>query len=148
VDLQSPSGAGISGAIYDYNGDVYPADEGRMLSRMGDRKFLMGNVFKNNYLEIFNGEIINEIVKNSCVETLPGCFSCAFHNYCGSDPIRNYVEQDDLVGHRPSSNFCQKNKLIIKWLFEKLQENDEDILNVFWSWVTNRPINGRHYEGI
>ena len=43
VDLQSPSGAGISGVIYDYNGDVYPADEGRMLARMNDTRFLMGN---------------------------------------------------------------------------------------------------------
>jgi sulfatase maturation enzyme AslB (radical SAM superfamily) len=33
VDLQSPAGAGISGVIYDYNGDVKSSDEGRKLSR-------------------------------------------------------------------------------------------------------------------
>lgn len=49
VDLQSPSGAGISGVIYDYNGDVYPADEGRMLARMGNTHFKLGNVYSNSY---------------------------------------------------------------------------------------------------
>ena len=39
VDLQSPSGAGIAGAIYYYNGDVYPTDEARMLAEMGDQSF-------------------------------------------------------------------------------------------------------------
>lgn len=44
VDLQSPSGAGLSGVIYNFDGDVYPTDESRMLAMMGDRKFRMGNV--------------------------------------------------------------------------------------------------------
>ena len=139
VDLQSPSGAGISGVIYDYNGDVYPADEARMLSRMGDEKFLMGNVFQDDYFEIFKGTVLRDIIENSCVEIIPSCFSCAFQTYCGADPIRNYVDQGDIVGHRPSSNFCKKNMSIIRWLFEKLKENDEIITDVFWSWVTRRP---------
>ena len=46
VDLKSPSGAGISVAIYDFNGDVYPSDEARMLARMGDGRFKMGNALK------------------------------------------------------------------------------------------------------
>jgi hypothetical protein len=46
VDLQSPSGAGISRVIYDHNGDVFPSDEARMLARMGDLRFCLGNVFK------------------------------------------------------------------------------------------------------
>ncbi len=146
VDLQSPSGAGISGAIYDYDGSVYPADEGRMLSRMGDKRFLMGNVFSDDYIDIFNGKIINEIVRNSCTEILPSCYSCAFQIYCGADPIRNYVEQGDIVGHRPTSNFCRKNKNIIKWLLEKIKEDNEKVLDVFWSWVTNSPIKRQCYE--
>ena len=49
VDLQSPTGAGISGVIYDFNGDVYPSDEARMLAKMGDRKFVMGNVNTDSF---------------------------------------------------------------------------------------------------
>ena len=140
VDLQSPSGAGIAGVIYDYNGDVYPADEARMLSRMGDKSFLMGNVFTNSYQEIFNGEIIREIVSSSLVELLPGCTDCPYKVYCGADPIRNYLETSDLQGYRPSSEFCNKNKAIFKVIFNKLRSADDRILNIFWSWVTRRPL--------
>jgi radical SAM protein with 4Fe4S-binding SPASM domain len=137
VDLQSPAGAGIGGVIYDYNGDVYPADEGRMLARMGDKKFLMGNVFKNSYKEIFAGPLLTEIVKKSCLDTMPGCSSCVFKPYCGADPIRNYLEGNDLMGNRSTSGFCHKHKGIFEIIFRKLKANDPKIMNVFWSWLTN-----------
>jgi uncharacterized protein len=140
MDLQSPSGAGISGAIYDYDGEVYPSDEARMLARVGDRTFSMGNVDKGRYEDIFNGPMIHKIVQNSCVETLPGCASCAFQMYCGADPIRNYVETGDIVGHRPTSDFCKKNVGIIEYLFEKLRKNDDGVTDVFFSWVTKRSL--------
>jgi His-Xaa-Ser system radical SAM maturase HxsB len=136
VDLQSPSGAGISGAIYDYNGDVYPADEGRMLARMGDQRFKMGNVIEDSYRDIFSGEIIREIVENSCLETMPGCSDCIYSPYCGSDPIRNYLEYGSVIGHNPGSNFCKKNMLIFDYIFSKIKNNDEKFLNAVWTWIT------------
>ncbi|MGC8694695.1 MAG: His-Xaa-Ser system radical SAM maturase HxsB [Candidatus Micrarchaeia archaeon] len=136
VDLQSPSGAGIAGVIYDFNGDVYPADEARMLARMGDKHFLMGNVFKDKYIDIFNGEVISDIVKKSCLDTMPGCATCVYKTYCGADPIRNYLETKDIVGHRPSSNFCKKHMGLFDIIFNKLKNNKEEEMNVFWSWIS------------
>ncbi len=140
VDLQFPSGAGISGAIYDYNGDVFPADEARMLKRMGDSKFLMGNVFRNTYRDIFNGSVIREIAEKTCAECMPECSSCAYQPYCGADPIRNYLETNDIVGYRPLSDFCKKHMLIFDFLFEKIKNNNPDEMDVFWSWITGRPL--------
>ncbi len=148
VDLQSPSGAGISGVIYDYNGDVYPADEARMLSRMGDSRFLMGNVFTDSYKHIFGGEVLREIVAKSIVEIMPGCSSCVYRIYCGADPIRNYLETGDITGKRPGSSFCEKNIEIFKILFRKLRDADDDVMDVFWSWVTRRPLQEVRYEGL
>ncbi len=140
VDLQSPSGAGISGAIYDHNGDVFPADEARMLARMGDRHFCLGNVFNDSYESIFGGNLLREIVRKSCVEVMPGCSSCVYRTYCGSDPVRNYLETGDLVGKRPGNDFCKKNKLIFDMLFRKLKRNDPDEMDVFWSWISGRSL--------
>jgi uncharacterized protein len=42
VDLQSPTGVGIAGVVYDYKGNVYPCDEARMLAKMGAPRFHMG----------------------------------------------------------------------------------------------------------
>jgi His-Xaa-Ser system radical SAM maturase HxsB len=140
VDLQSPAGTGISCAVYGYNGDVFVSDEARMLSKMGDNRFLMGNVHKNSYQEIFNGKVIRETIENSCVETMPLCSECAFQMYCGADPVRNYSVQGDLMGHRLTSEFHQINYLIIRHLMELIKQNDADIMNIFWSWITNRSI--------
>lgn len=138
VDLQSPSGAGISGVIYDYNGDVYPADEGRMLARMGDSRFLMGNVLHDSYDTLFNGKLIRELVRESCVEVMPACATCAYQIYCGADPIRYYVECGDIAGCRPESGFCKKNMAIFDYLFELLENADDETIDIFWSWLTRR----------
>jgi len=135
VDLQSPSGAGIAGVIYDHNGDVFPADEARMLARMGDRHFYLGNVFKDSYESIFGGNLLREIVSKSCVEVMPYCNACVYRTYCGTDPVRNYLETGDLIGKRPN-DFCKKNKLIFDILFKKLKSNDPDEMDVFWSWIS------------
>jgi His-Xaa-Ser system radical SAM maturase HxsB len=140
MDLQSPAGAGICGAIYDYDGNVYPTDEGRMLARMGDKQFLLGNVMENSFEEIFGGNKLRSITSKSCVETLPGCSSCVYQTYCGSDPVRNYVETKDWVGFRPNSEFCKKNKAILDFLFGFLFENDDKVIDVFWSWITHRSL--------
>jgi His-Xaa-Ser system radical SAM maturase HxsB len=135
VDLQSPSGAGISGVIYDFNGDVYPADEGRMLARMGDAHFYMGNALADSYDTIFGGSIIRDIARRSCLEVMPYCATCVYRAYCGADPIRNYTETGDIMGKRPESDFCKKNKLIFDILFRKIKENNADEMDVFWSWI-------------
>jgi len=140
MDLQSPTGAGLCGVMYDFNGDVYPSDEGRMLAKTGDNEFLMGNVRNDDYEEVFSGKTLRNVVNKSCVETLPGCSWCAFQPYCGADPVRNYSEQGDIVGHRPTSDFCKKHMGIMKHLFELVHLNEEDTMDVFWSWMTRRPL--------
>ncbi|AFM27726.1 His-Xaa-Ser system radical SAM maturase HxsB [Desulfomonile tiedjei] len=141
VDLQSPSGAGISGVIYNFDGDVYPTDEARMLAAMGEKRFCMGNVNRSSFAQIFSGTVIDELVNKSCVETLPGCHSCAIQTYCGCDPVRNFAEQGDPVGHRPTSDFCKKNYSIIYFLLGLIEQNNDKIMDVLWSWITDRPLN-------
>jgi len=139
VDLQSPSGAGIACAIYDYDGNVYVSDEGRMLARNGDKKFLMGNVHQHDYRRVFRGDVIQRTVESSCVECLPGCRDCAFNIWCGADPVRNYATRGDMVVHKPSDDFCQRNMAIIQHLLNKVLHGDGDIQDVLWSWITRRP---------
>ena len=42
VDLQSPAGLGIGCVVYNYDGDVYASDEGRMLAEMKDDRSASG----------------------------------------------------------------------------------------------------------
>jgi His-Xaa-Ser system radical SAM maturase HxsB len=136
VDLQSPSGAGIGVAVYNYDGDVYASDESRMLAEMGDEQFKLGNVHSDSYERIFGGESIRTLVASSCIESMPGCADCAFQTFCGADPIFNYVTQGDVVGHRPTSDFHKKNFFIIKYLID-LYHSDPIVRKIFWAWVQN-----------
>lgn len=140
VDLQSPSGIAISGVIYDYDGDVYVSDEGRMLASSGDKTFKIGNVNNDKYEEIFNSDYLHELIEYSVAESLPQCSTCAYLSYCGGDPVRNYNEQKDFIGHRPTSDFCKKNKSIIQYLLSLLKEDNPEINKIFWSWILRRNI--------
>jgi len=139
VDLQSPAGVAISGVIYNYDGNVYVADEARMLASMGDKKFLMGNVHNKTYQELFNSEFLHSLIGNSCLEALPMCARCGYQSYCGADPVRNYSEQRDIVGHRPTSDMCKKSMKIIKYLFDLIRKDDDKLNRVFWSWINRQP---------
>lgn len=140
MDLQTPAGAGISGAIYDFDGNVYPTDEARMIARMGNDIFKIGNVMKDSYSDIFANPKLVNITRSSITQATTGCSNCIYNVYCGSDPIRNYVESGDIVGYRPSSEFCKKNTLIFEHLMSIIKTNNPDIMNVFWSWINRKSI--------
>lgn len=135
VDLQSPAGVGIAGAIYDYDGSVYIADEARMMARFKNFYFRLGNVNEDLHQTMFNGDLLHEVIKKSCTECLPGCAKCVYQPYCGADPVRNMSEQGDVVGFRPTNEMCRKTKAIITYLFELLRSGDSDIERIFWSWI-------------
>ncbi len=141
VDLQSPTGAGIGCAVYDYDGRVYVSDEGRMLARGGDRTFCMGSV-DDDYYSLFGGEVIRRTIEASCVECLPQCSSCAFQLWCGADPVRNYATKRDFVVHKPTDDFCMKNTAIFDYLLEKASSSEPFVQDIIWSWITRRPAEG------
>ncbi len=139
VDLQSPAGAGISGVIYDFDGSVFPSDEARMLARMGDRHFCLGNVYNNTYKEIFAGQKLKNITRSACVEITPPCAYCGYQAYCGCDPVRNYLETGSELRNMTNSPFCKKHKGIISGLFKILRNADETTMNIIWSWINHNP---------
>ena len=142
VDLQSPAGAGLGVVVYNYDGDVYASDESRMLAEMGDTTFRLGNVVEDSYENIFFGETMQNIALASCNEAIAGCSDCAYHIYCGADPVRNYVSQRDFYGHRPTSDFCKKNMSIIKHAFDLIAqaEHDHDLDRILWAWIMRRDV--------
>lgn len=139
VDLQSPAGAGIGAAVYNYDGDVYASDESRMLAEMGDRRFRLGNVHHDSYDAIFGGETLRTIVAASVAESIPGCADCAFLPWCGSDPVHHYATTGDLVPHVPTSDFHEKHFALFRHLLS-LYERDAAVRRIFWSWIRQEPM--------
>lgn len=135
VDLQSPTGAGISGVIYDYDGSVYPSDEARMLARMGDQHFYLGNVHKNSYRQIFSGNTLKSLIRDGCLEVTPNCAYCVYQAYCGTDPVRNYLESGGEVRNMEGTPFCVKHRGIFDYLFNRLDRMSDEDESIIWRWI-------------
>lgn len=133
VDLQSPSGIGISVLVYNYDGDVYASDEGRMLAEMGDKTFRLGTV-QNSHRELFLDSELLPTIFDTVLEGLPGCCDCALLPYCGSDPVFHHRTQGDIVGHRPDSEFCKRNMEVMRHLI-RLLEDDPAAASILRSWI-------------
>ncbi|MBS0027490.1 His-Xaa-Ser system radical SAM maturase HxsB [Chitinophaga sp. 22321] len=137
VDLQSPAGLVNNVIVFNYDGAVYASDEARMLAEMNDFTFKLGTLGENTYEEIFYGNKVAALSEVMTNESLPGCSECAFQAYCGVDPVFNHATQGDLIGHRPTSSFCQRNMEIIRYLIA-LMDKDKKIEKIFRSWITGK----------
>jgi His-Xaa-Ser system radical SAM maturase HxsB len=133
VDLQSPTGAGTATLVYNYDGAVYASDEGRMLAEMNDRTFCLGTV-QNSFSEIIANPSWMQTLHETMLEGVPGCCDCAFLPYCGSDPVYHHHTQGDLIGHKPSSSFCIRQKAILRHLISMLEAPTE-YAKILRSWV-------------
>jgi len=136
LEFRSPCGAGIGQLAYNYNGDIYTCDEGRMLSMMGDDSFKIGNVYKNSYKDIVTNPITKTLCTASCVEALPGCEQCIYKSFCSVCPIYNYSEYGNIFAQLPNNERCKLTMGVMDYLFAKMQ--DKKVKKIFRSWVEDK----------
>jgi len=120
MDLRSPCGGALGQLAYNYNGDIYTCDEGRMVSQAGDESFRLGNVFEHQYIDLIENPITKSVCIASCIEALPSCAECVYSPYCGTCPILNYTEQKTIFGQMPSNYKCKIHKGILDNIFKEL----------------------------
>jgi His-Xaa-Ser system radical SAM maturase HxsB len=126
VDLRSPAGTGLGALAYNYDGTVFASDEARMLAEMGDRSFALGNVQENTYRELILSDTLVSAVANSLTQTAPQCSTCVFEPHCGADPVYHHATQQDTLGIKPLSEFCERQKGVITHLFDLLEHSPQD----------------------
>ncbi len=146
VDLRSPCGAGVGQLAYDQDGRVYTCDEGRMVARMGDDMFRIGDVTRDSLSDVLGHDCVRAIGVASCLEALPGCRDCAYLPYCGVCPVYNYVSQGDFFGQRPTNEKCRMNMLALDHIFDILSSRDENVRSVLLRWTIQKP-RTRHIPG-
>jgi uncharacterized protein len=134
VDLASPARIGIGALIYNYDGDVYASDEGRMLAEMGDTTFRLGNLHQDSWEEIMLSDALLDPIEQSFTLSAPMCSECAFEPYCGSDPVFHHATMGDFLGRKPHSDFCRRNMSIFRRLINQY-ESDPHARQVFLRWA-------------
>lgn len=134
VDLRSPTGAGFGAMIYDYNGQVYPSDEARMLAAMGEGRFSLGRV--EQPIETWLASpAMRALAEAGVAEALPTCSDCAYVPLCGADPVDHFARQGDTVGHRPTSEFCRRQMGLLDLLLERYEQADQQDRAILENWV-------------
>jgi uncharacterized protein len=123
VDLTSPAGIGIGALVYNYDGDIYASDEGRMLAEMGDRTFRLGNVDDSSYADIMLSDGLLRPLMESIALSAPMCATCAFEPYCGADPVFHHATAGDFTGHKALSAFCQRNTGLFTLLLRRMRDD-------------------------
>lgn len=126
VDLRSPSGAGIGALVYNYDGRVFASDEGRMLAEMGDKSFELGFVSGSTYRSLILSDNLVSAVSKSLSQCAPECHNCVYESHCGADPVYHHATQGDSVGIKPLSGFCAREKGVINFLWDLLENSPED----------------------
>lgn len=126
VDLRSPAGVGLGALVYNYDGKVFAADEGRMLAEMGDRTFELGDLPEETYSSLVLSDKLVDMVGASLTQCAPQCSTCAFEPHCGADPVYHHATQGDPVGIKPLSGFCARQKGVFGLLVRLLDESPED----------------------
>jgi uncharacterized protein len=126
VDLRSPSGAGLGALVYNYDGRVFASDEGRMLAEMGDQSFELGHVAGSTYKSLLLSDTLVSSVSESLTQCAPECHTCVYESHCGADPVYHHATQKDVVGIKPISGFCAREKGVINFLWDLLETSPED----------------------
>lgn len=139
LDVRSPSGTGLGALAYNYDGNIFTCDEGRMLHAMGDDSLQLGHVDTHRYRELMAHETVRAVALASNLDGQPDCVQCAYNPYCGTVPAHNLKTQGTIYGRMPDNNICMVHKGIQDYLFEKLAEANPDTLRAFERWTTIRP---------
>ena len=134
MELRSPCGASIGQIAFYHGGRVFTCDEGRMLAEMGNDAFKLGTI-ENTYDELINSSVCKTACTASILETIPACCDCAYSPYCGTCPVINLAFDNDIFARTPRNYRCKVYEGMMTVLFEILERNDPQEIEILESWA-------------
>lgn len=135
VDLQSPTGAGSSVLVYNYDGFVYPSDEARMLVETGDTSLRLGRIGQP-MSELLASPVQHDLMKASRVEDVPGCKDCAYNLFCAPNPIDAQAQFKNLFAPVHTTEHCRRHMWLFDMWFDKVRAADGWESDLFHEWAT------------
>ena len=133
MDLRSPAGAVIGCLAYNYNGEIFVSDEGRMVDHQGDPIFRVGDAATSAWLDVLDHPTTKACVAASALDNQPMCAQCAYNPYCGVEPVFHYESQRSVFGQMPSSPWCVSHMGVFDAIFERLK--NPGTRAIFESWL-------------
>lgn len=135
MELRSPCGAAIGQIAITGNGNIYTCDEARMLARMGDESFYLGNVAKTSFNSIMESDVTKAVSVASTLESLPGCCDCVFQPYCGVCPVVNLAVDGNLFARHARNYRCSIYYGMLHKIFSLIQRSNQAEMEILSSWI-------------
>ena len=133
MELRSPCGASIGQMAFNYDGNIYTCDEGRMIAEMGDQSFKIGTV-NDDYTSLVSSNACKICSSASVIEALPECCGCVYQPYCGICPVVNYALDGDVFARQSNNYKCKIYKGMLDVLFSILEKEDKQEMEILYSW--------------
>jgi His-Xaa-Ser system radical SAM maturase HxsB len=140
VDLQSPTGAGSSVLVYNYDGYVYPSDEARMQAESGDVSLRMGRIGQP-MVELLNSSVRHTLVQASLTAKIPSCVECTYNQFCAPNPVEAHSQNGSPFAPVHETEHCRRHLWLFDTLFLKLRSADDDLTDLFYRWA--QPATGK-----
>jgi His-Xaa-Ser system radical SAM maturase HxsB len=130
ADLRSPNWLAYDHQVIDFDGQIYPTDEARMLARSRLIDLSVGDVKAG-----IDEERRLTLQGNAFNTFDPWCSRCPYQAACGVDPI------DDLARHgftgppKPSTSFCQRHLHLFDLAMKLMHSPDVAVQDSIAKWL-------------
>jgi His-Xaa-Ser system radical SAM maturase HxsB len=133
MDLRSPAGAVLGCLAYNYNGEIFVSDEGRMVDHQGDPIFKVGDTAGSTWQDVVDHPTTRACAAASTLDNQPMCSQCVYKAYCGVEPVFHYETQHSVFGNIATSPWCVSHMGVFDVIFKKLR--DPKCREVFDKWM-------------
>ncbi|PYE22630.1 His-Xaa-Ser system radical SAM maturase HxsB [Rhizobium sp. PP-CC-3A-592] len=135
VDLRNPNILGSGYLVIDHDGRVYPTDEARMVTRVGQMDLSVGHIASG--IDQSKVDALNEEASNNFH---PDCVHCVYQPFCGVDLIDDLSRYGRIDLPKHQTDFCQRHMAIFDKVFELLYSEDPRVQKSLAMWAGSQSI--------
>ncbi|MEW5950965.1 MAG: 4Fe-4S cluster-binding domain-containing protein [Elusimicrobia bacterium] len=119
---------------YDFEGNIYPSDEARILGENGDTSLAVGNIYKDSLNSVLKKPETRFFLSYNLNNYLsPFCARCPYSLWCRVPIYYNYFVQNSIWGNMVNSERCEIMKSIFNFAFYLLSNKKTE--KILKKWV-------------
>ncbi|MDX2485283.1 MAG: His-Xaa-Ser system radical SAM maturase HxsB [Pseudodonghicola sp.] len=130
TDLRNPNIPTGANAVINFDGQIYPSDEARMLARIRQVDLAIGNVkdgLDHDKLALLAPAHINTLD--------PDCIHCPYQPFCGTDPIDDLSRHGRIDVPRQESWFCQRHLAVFDLAIDLIYSTNPAVEFTLSRWL-------------
>lgn len=129
VDLRNPNLLADGYIVVDHDGKLYPTDEARMISRVGQIDLSIGSIGSG-----IDSERVHALNAWSFNDLDPDCQHCAYQSFCGTDVVDDVSRYGRIDLPRSETWFCQRHTALYDLAFELMRSADPKVRHSLAAW--------------